>query len=181
VNVDVIVNSRPWKVALEPAEAKGRLIVTIKGESRVIDASWIDPDTLSLVDGSAVHEVRFHGRDENGAVGVEIGGTTHEAVVEREARLKSRPAVMTRGSRGVASVGPGFSQAIKSPMPGRVVRVLVAIGDRVAARQGVVVVEAMKMENELRTPTDGVVKDILAVPGAAVDTGAVLVVVSQCP
>jgi pyruvate carboxylase subunit B len=64
-------------------------------------------------------------------------------------------------------------------MPGRVVRVLVAVGDRVTAGQGVVVVEAMKMENDLRTPTDGVVKEILVVPGAAVDSGAVLIVVDQ--
>jgi pyruvate carboxylase subunit B len=56
-------------------------------------------------------------------------------------------------------------------------RVLVTVGERVTARQGVVVVEAMKMENELRTPRDGVVKDVLVVAGAAVETGAVLVVV----
>jgi biotin carboxyl carrier protein len=62
-------------------------------------------------------------------------------------------------------------------MPGRVMRVLVTVGDRVTARQGVVVVEAMKMENELRTPRDGVVTDVLVVAGAAVETGAVLVVV----
>jgi biotin carboxyl carrier protein len=181
VNIDVIVNSRPWKVALEPAGAKGRLTVTIKGESRVIDASWIDPDTLSLVDGSAAHEVRFHRRDENGATGVEVGGQLFEAVVPKRNREGFSTPNTRKNPPDSFSVGPGVSQAIKSPMPGRVVRVLVALGDRVAARQGVVVVEAMKMENELRTPTDGVVKDILAVPGAAVETGAVLVVVSQCP
>jgi biotin carboxyl carrier protein len=62
-------------------------------------------------------------------------------------------------------------------MPGRVVRVLVSVGDHVSARQGVVVVEAMKMENELRASRDGVVKEVLVEPGAAVETGAVLVVV----
>ena len=64
-------------------------------------------------------------------------------------------------------------------MPGRVMRVLVAVGDRVAARQGVVVVEAMKMENELRSPRDGTVKEVGVVPGAAVETGAVLVVIGD--
>jgi biotin carboxyl carrier protein len=62
-------------------------------------------------------------------------------------------------------------------MPGRVVRVLVAVGAEVSARQPVVVVEAMKMENELRTPKGGTVKEILAVPGTAVEAGAVLVTV----
>jgi biotin carboxyl carrier protein len=71
------------------------------------------------------------------------------------------------------------SIAIKAPMPGRVVRVLVAAGDRVKARQGVVVVEAMKMENELRAPRDGTVKDIAVAPGAAVESGAVLLVIGD--
>ena len=83
----------------------------------------------------------------------------------------------TRATELGASVGLGFSQAIKAPMPGRVVRVLVAVGDRVTAHQPLVVVEAMKMENELRAPRDGVVKEVLAMPGAAVESGAVLVVV----
>ena len=64
-------------------------------------------------------------------------------------------------------------------MPGRVVRVLVAVGDRVAARQGVVVVEAMKMENELRTPKGGTVKEIGVAVGTTVETGAVLVVIGD--
>jgi biotin carboxyl carrier protein len=62
-------------------------------------------------------------------------------------------------------------------MPGRVVRVLVAAGDRVGAGQPLVVVEAMKMENELRAPADGVVTKVGVEAGAAVDTGAVLIVI----
>ena len=66
---------------------------------------------------------------------------------------------------------------IVAPMPGRVVRVLVAPGDTVVARQGVVVVEAMKMENELRSPKAGRVKDVAATPGMSVEAGRVLVVI----
>ncbi len=62
-------------------------------------------------------------------------------------------------------------------MPGRVVRVLVAAGDTVAARQGVVVVEAMKMENELRSPKAGRVKDVAVTPGTSVEAGRVLIVI----
>jgi len=61
-------------------------------------------------------------------------------------------------------------------MPGRVVKVLVSPGDRVTARQGLVVVEAMKMENELRAPADAVVREVRVVEGASVDAGAILVV-----
>ncbi len=62
-------------------------------------------------------------------------------------------------------------------MPGRVVRVLVTAGDHVTAKQPVVVVEAMKMENELRTPRDGVVTEVRVSAGVTVESGAVLVVI----
>ena len=62
-------------------------------------------------------------------------------------------------------------------MPGRVVRVLVAPGDTVDARQPVVVVEAMKMENELRSPKAGRVKEVAVTPGTSVEAGRVLVVI----
>jgi biotin carboxyl carrier protein len=71
---------------------------------------------------------------------------------------------------------PG-DQSVTAPMPGRVVRVLVATGDEVAAGQGVVVVEAMKMENELRAPKTGRVKDVNVAAGTSVDAGKVLVVI----
>ncbi len=62
VNVEVSVDGRPWKVAIEPAEQPGKVVVTIKGTRRIVDASWIDDDTLSLVDGAYVREIRIHRR-----------------------------------------------------------------------------------------------------------------------
>ena len=107
-----------------------------------------------------VREIRFHRRDDNGAVGVEIGGRLYEAVASKQGTGAGCP---TRAGGRKPLAGRLFEGAasVKAPMPGRVVRVLVAVGDRVAARQAVVVVEAMKMENELRTPRDGVVKEVL--------------------
>lgn len=64
---------------------------------------------------------------------------------------------------------------VLAPMPGLVVRVTIAVGDRVSAGQGLVVMEAMKMENELRATSAGVVLAIRALPGTAVEKGAVLV------
>ena len=69
------------------------------------------------------------------------------------------------------------SRRSSRPMPGRVVRVLVAPGDEVERRQPVVVVEAMKMENELRSPKAGRVKDVTVTPGTSVEAGRVLVVI----
>ena len=79
------------------------------------------------------------------------------------------------GARGeIAGLGP---QRIVAPMPGRIAKVLVKVGDAVAAGQGVVVVEAMKMENELRSTRAGTVTEVPAVEGALVRAHTVLVVV----
>ena len=62
-------------------------------------------------------------------------------------------------------------QTLASPMPGKVVRVLVAVGDEVAAGQGLLVVEAMKMQNEMKSPRAGKVLSLAAVEGATVSAG----------
>jgi len=80
-----------------------------------------------------------------------------------------------RGSRDAAGTAAG-EQRVVAPMPGRIVKVLVGPGDEVAARQGVVVVEAMKMENELRAQRSGRVREVSVAPGASVEAGRVLVV-----
>ena len=84
------------------------------------------------------------------------------------------------GRRSAHAEGPlhGHGQVtIVAPMPGRVVRVLVAAGDPVDVRQPVVVVEAMKMENELRAPRAGHVREIAVAPGTSVEAGRVLAVI----
>ena len=75
---------------------------------------------------------------------------------------------------GAAGTGP---QRVTSPMPGKVVRILVKPGDEVKARQGLVVVEAMKMENELRAARDGRVREVAVAEGQSVDAGTVLLIV----
>jgi biotin carboxyl carrier protein len=171
MNFDIAVNGRPWKVAIEPAERAGRFTIVVKGRKRVVDASWIDAQTLSLIDGPTARDVRIDPRD--GSLGVVLDGRVFEAVVAKRGRVPLSDPVA--GNKAPDS----FSghHAVKSPMPGRVMRVLVAVGDRVTAGQPVVVVEAMKMENELRSPGDGVVTEVNVREGAAVDAGAALVVI----
>jgi biotin carboxyl carrier protein len=79
------------------------------------------------------------------------------------------------GSGTTAATGP---IAVVAPMPGRVIKVLVKAGDKVAARQGLVVVEAMKMENELRAPRAGTVAELRVREGAPVEANVVLVVIT---
>jgi biotin carboxyl carrier protein len=81
-------------------------------------------------------------------------------------------------SRVAASPGAGSgAREVVAPMPGRIVKVLVKAGDTVAVNQGLVVVEAMKMENELRAPRAGIVESVRVSEGMAVEANAVLVVV----
>ena len=83
----------------------------------------------------------------------------------------------TRSIRDLSAVraGPTGPAPIVAPMPGLIVRVSVKVGDNVEAGQGVVVMEAMKMENELRATAAGVVKSVEVSVGTAVEKGAVLV------
>ena len=74
-----------------------------------------------------------------------------------------------------ANAGPLGPAPILAPMPGLIVRVNVSVGDRVEAGQGIVVMEAMKMENELRATAPGIVRSIEVVAGTAVEKGALLV------
>jgi biotin carboxyl carrier protein len=83
--------------------------------------------------------------------------------------------------RAVRRRGEGASvegrQTLKAAMPGKVVRVLVREGDSVEAGQGVVVVEAMKMQNEVKSPKSGIVVKVSTVEGSTVNAGEVLAIV----
>ncbi len=94
------------------------------------------------------------------------GRTTEVTVLDERTRALAAVVGDSRASRPTSIV---------APMPGLVVRVNVAPGDRVAEGQGVVVVEAMKMENELRATAEGTVASVHVDPGATVEKGAVLV------
>jgi len=75
-----------------------------------------------------------------------------------------------------AAAGPSGPAPLVAPMPGMIIRVAVQVGDVVEAGQGLVVMEAMKMENELRAPRAGIVSEVRVVEGASVEANTVLVV-----
>ena len=118
--------------------------------------------------GTAVHRVTARRDGERGRYVVRIDGRRYavDALDERTRAIRD----MAAASR--APVGP---VTVVAPMPGLVVRVHVQPGQVVAAGDPVVVIEAMKMENELRAPGAGTVRVVHALPGAAVDKGAPLV------
>ncbi len=106
----------------------------------------------------------------DGALAIWVDGELHRVEIEEEGRRR-------RKAPGAAGHGKGGPQTIAFPMPGRVVKILVTPGQEVSAGQGVIVVEAMKMENELKASGSGVVKEIRVREGAGVAGGDVLVVI----
>lgn len=153
------------------AKAGDRLAVTLDGRTVYVDATRIDGQIMSLiVDGSEgsrpSYEVVVAPDPATGQLTVSVGATPVAVAVNARRRWG-------RKDDHGASTGP---QRLTAPMPGKVVRVLVKPGDEVRARQPLVVVEAMKMENELRALRDGAVTEVPAREGQSVDAGALLVV-----
>jgi acetyl/propionyl-CoA carboxylase alpha subunit len=163
VILDAAVDGRVHRV--EVNGGKGRYAVTIDG--RPLDVDWRrvgGPFVSLLVDGHS-HDVGLEPRP--GGCRVLLGGHDFAVDVLEPARVD---AVAARA----APAGPA---RLFAPMPGRIVRVLAEPGQEVAAGQGLVVMEAMKMENELRSPRAGRVVEVHARERQTVETGSLLVVV----
>lgn len=155
----VTVRGRAIGVSVTPLGG-GRVSVTIDGSSEPpLEVTLLGdtPDAALAIDGRVV-EVRASGPD------VTVGSERRPVRVERGDRA-------SKASRTAQSGGSG---AVRAPMPGRVVKVLVEAGAAVERGAGVVVVEAMKMENELSAPISGVVERVHVSAGDRVERGAAL-------
>lgn len=146
-------------------------LLTDAGEGEgaaTLDAAASTGPVVVLRVGAAVHRVIVAAHPARGAYVLELGGRRYavEALDERTAAIRELAA------RAAPPAGPA---PLVAPMPGLVLRVNVAVGDAVQPGQGLVVMEAMKMENELRSANAGVVRAVRTAPGAAVEKGAVLV------
>jgi biotin carboxyl carrier protein len=169
---EIAINDRSRTVSVERT-APGRFRVLVDGAPYDVDAVRAGAFGLSLLahaDGGTSREIQ---------VSPAAAGAPGQLLVGIEGRIVAASVNGGRTRRGGAAgvARAEGEQAIVAPMPGRVVRVLVAPGDAVAARQSVVVVEAMKMENELRSPKAGRVRDVTVTPGTSVEAGRVLVVI----
>ena len=143
--------------------------VTLDGHTVMAGLEKIEGTPVRLVTiGSQVHRVVVRRGGSRGAYTLWVDGFRFEgeALDERARVIRD----ITAKSSG--PVGPA---PVVAPMPGMIVRVTVVVGDSVQAGQGLVVMEAMKMENELRAAAAGVVKAVNVVPGKAVEKGMVLI------
>jgi biotin carboxyl carrier protein len=143
--------------------------VSVDGHTRHVDVARIGAHTLSLiVDSVWPVDTSIASDRARGQLTVYVAGVAVPVVLNGRRRYGRKD-----GGAGAES-GP---QRLAAPMPGKVVRVPVAVGDNVRARQPVMVVEAMKMENELRASRDGTVAEIHVREGMSVEAGALLIVI----
>ena len=154
-------------------------VVDLNGHRRRLDlrrngAIWSLLDMSQPVSSDGTVPARSH------AVAIDTRGDGQFRVYVDGCPVTVRvPALARPGRRHRGSVSQGRgAQVVVAPMPGRVVKVLVRVGERVAERQALVVIEAMKMQNELRAARAGVVGDVQTSEGALVEAGAHLLVVT---
>jgi biotin carboxyl carrier protein len=153
-------------IPIEVEGTAGRLAVTLEGETWHVDACQPAEGIWSLLVDGVSHAVDV--TEEDGACVVETDGETYRIRIEEETRYIIR----TRGARASAT-----GQILRAPMPGRVTHIEVEVGRAVKPGDGLIVLEAMKMENEFRATAGGTVREIRVQVGQAVNPGDVLVVI----
>lgn len=162
---EVTIAQKVMRVELSRSR-EGGWACRVDGEAVELDVVSPGADAVSLL---------LNGRSFD-VTRVSLGGEPHVLVNGSRYPVEVRDPRALRGRRGAGGSDKG-PRKVTAPMPGKVVRVLAGEGTEVEAGQGVIVIEAMKMQNELRSPKKGRVQKVAAAEGAAVNPGDVLVVV----
>ena len=152
------------EIELTIERVDGQYVVEVDGERHVVDSHKLEGDFYSIVTGGRSYEVSVEPRADS--YHVRHGAAAQVVTITDPSR---------RAREGI--VGPDGPEKVISVMPGKVVRILVAEGDELQPGDGLVVVEAMKMENEITTEKGGKVTSIAVSVGETVEGGALLAVV----
>jgi biotin carboxyl carrier protein len=160
---DVTIDGKNYRLDLNRAD--GRWFCRLDGQELEVDAVLTRKDVLSLRIGNMAYEIKSERVASD--LHLWVGSTRFAAEVRDPRSLRGR-------TRAGDDQGP---KKIVAPMPGKVVRLLVHDGDEVEQGAGVAVVEAMKMQNEIKSPKKGSVQKILVTEGAAVNAGDVLAII----
>lgn len=160
-------DGRPRNHTVQLSRTGEQLVCKIDDVDVSLDVVMRESGVLSLVIADADGRDRsYEVRRDQDRIGV--NGHIYLAEVRDPRSLRARRR---------AADSAGGPRKVTAPMPGKIVRILLAEGDRVEAGQGIVVIEAMKMQNEMRSPKAGIVKKIAVAEGAAVNPGETLAVV----
>jgi biotin carboxyl carrier protein len=160
---DIAIDGKNYRLDLNQVD--GRWHCQLDGREIEVDAVLARPDVLSLRIGNKAYEVKCERVVSD--LHIWVGSVRYAAEVRDPRSLRGR-------ARAVDEHGP---KKLTAPMPGKVVRILVTQGAEIEAGAGVLVVEAMKMQNEVKSPKKGTVQKILVNEGAAVNAGDVLAIV----
>lgn len=160
---DITIDGKHYRLDLNRAE--GRWSCRLDGREVEVDAVVARPDVLSLRIGNRAYEVKCE--RVAGDMHLWVGSARFAAEVRDPRSLSGRVRVQDEQ-------GP---RKLTAPMPGKIVRILLSQGAEVEAGVGVLVVEAMKMQNEIKSPKKGTIQKILVSEGAAVNAGDVLAIV----
>jgi biotin carboxyl carrier protein len=153
---------------LDVRQGREGLCVRLDDREFQVDLLRVDPALYSLLIGGRSYEIDVLDTEE--ALVVLVNGQPFRVEMQDEQERRLRAAA-GKGDTRVAK------RVVTAPMPGKVIKLLVKPGDPVSLGDGVIVVEAMKMENELKAPSAGTVKEIRVEEGKAVSGGDVLVVI----
>jgi biotin carboxyl carrier protein len=162
---DVVVDGKTHQVELTRSEKTW--LCKVDGQEMEVDAVLTARDVLSVLLTGKAYEVKRE-RSLQGELHMVIGSARYAVEVQDPRSLRSRRAIAG------AEAGP---QKLRAPMPGKIVRIMVAEKDDVKAGQGLIVMEAMKMQNEMKSPKDGKVQKILVAEGSTVNAGDTLAII----
>ena len=157
------------KHEVEIVREEGRVFASVDGRKYALEASEPEDGVFLFKNDGAIFEAFVSAQVNPGDPDlVRVRDEVHEVLIIDPKRL--------RGAKGDEADASGKAE-IKTAMPGKVVRILVSVGDAVQKGDGVIVVEAMKMQNEMRSLKDGTVSEIKVAESDTVSAGDVLVVI----
>ncbi len=162
------LNSEKYEVEITRGDGL-TLTANIDGRAYELEASEPEPNVYLLKHQNKIYQIFVSPNEKSGAsLAASVGNQNYEIKIFDPKRL--------RGNVAVGGLTEGASE-IKTAMPGKVVRVLAEVGAEIKQGDGVIIVEAMKMQNEMKSPKDGVIKGIRFAEGATVNAGDILAVI----
>jgi biotin carboxyl carrier protein len=173
--IGLLANQEHRIIVDDHDKENGHYSVELNGKIYQVDAQSMPSEIVTALIDNKSYDLDLDDKDQSndpldGRIAVRVRGRVVRLEMLEARRKKMKDAQSSH-------FGHGGKAQICSPMPGKVLRYLVEEGDSVTEGQGLVVVEAMKMENELRSPKAGVVKSIVKAPGDTVDGGTLLMMV----
>ena len=161
------INNEKQEISLK--QLGENITAEIGGRSYELEAHEVEPNVYLLKHENKIYQIFVSPKQNpNEPFAVSVGTNNFEISISDPKRLRS--------AAGGSGSTDGTAE-IKTAMPGKIVRVLVETGAEIKKGDGVIIVEAMKMQNEMKSPKDGIVKEIRFAEGATVNAGDILAVI----